>query len=124
MPNDLAVPILPARNLVETRAFYERLGFETVGWWPDGFGGYAILERGNLELHFFAFPDLDPFESYAQCYWRIAELDDLHAELRQLGLPAEGIPRLTPVESKPWGVREFALVDPNGTLVRVGPPRR
>lgn len=123
MPNDLVAPILPARNLAETRAFYERLGFETVGWWPDGFGGYAILDRGSLELHFFAFPDLDPFESYAQCYWRIAELDALHGEFRQLGLPTQGIPRLTPVESKPWGVREFALVDPNGTLIRVGPPR-
>jgi hypothetical protein len=26
-------------------------------------------------------------------------------------------------EVKPWGLREFALSDPNGTLVRIGWPR-
>jgi hypothetical protein len=24
------------------------------------------------------------------------------------------------IEDKPWGMREFALVDPNGNLIRVG----
>jgi hypothetical protein len=50
-------------------------------------------------------------------------VDGLHTECARLGLPTGGIPRLTPVEAKPWGTREFALVDPNGTLVRIGPHR-
>ena len=36
------------------------------------------------------------------------------------GLAAEGIPRVTAPEDKPWGMREFALVDPSGNLIRVG----
>lgn len=120
LPRERVAPILPARSLAETRAFYEHLGFTTVGWWPQTFGGYAILARGDLELHFFAFPDLAPHDSYAQCYWRVADVDALHAEFSRLGLPADGIPRLTALEDKPWGTREFALVDPNGTLARIG----
>jgi hypothetical protein len=33
-----AVPIQPARDLEVTRAFFERMGFRTVGWSPDAFG--------------------------------------------------------------------------------------
>lgn len=115
-----AFPILPARDLGETRAFYERLGFETTGWWPETFGGYAILTKGELQMHFFHFPELDPFASYAQCYWRVADADAIHREIERAGLPATGVPRLTRPGDQPWGMREFALVDPNGTLVRVG----
>jgi catechol 2,3-dioxygenase-like lactoylglutathione lyase family enzyme len=111
-----AFPIVPARDLDATRAFYERIGFRTVGWWPDAFGGYAILTTDTLEMHFFRFPELDPATSYAQCYWRVADVDALHATLIRAGLNAS-IP-----EDKPWGMREFALSDPNGTLVRVGQP--
>ncbi|ETC83740.1 bleomycin resistance protein [Xanthomonas hortorum pv. carotae str. M081] len=35
-------------------------------------------------------------------------------------LPARGIPRLDPVGDKPWGMREFAIVDENGNLIRIG----
>lgn len=123
MTADTVAPILPARDLAETRAFYERLGFETAGWWPQALGGYAILARGAIEMHFFAFPEIVPHGSYAQCYWRVKDVDALHAEFVRLGLSPDGIPRLSAVEDKPWGTREFALVDPNGTLVRVGPIR-
>ena len=115
----IAIPILSARDLVETRAFYEALGFHTTGWWPE-FGGYASLVRGDLTMHFFAYEDLLPSENYAQCYWRVKDVNALHAEYATLGLPSSGIPRLDLVENKPWGMREFAIVDPNGNLVRVG----
>ena len=115
----IAIPILPARDLAETRAFYEALGFRTAGWWPE-FGGYASLVRGDLTMHFFSYEDLSPFTNYAQCYWRVKDVDALHAEYQTLGLPASGVPRLDAVENKPWGMREFAIVDPSGNLVRVG----
>lgn len=48
-----AVPILPSRDLRETLAFYERLGFENRGATPEEWD-YLILGRGGIELHFFA----------------------------------------------------------------------
>jgi len=119
----IAIPILPARDLGETRRFYEALGFRAAGWWPGEFGGYAILRRGDLSMHFFAYEDLSPSANYAQCYWRVQNVDALHAECQAADLPSSGAPRLEAVEDKPWGMREFAIVDPNGNLVRVGQER-
>jgi catechol 2,3-dioxygenase-like lactoylglutathione lyase family enzyme len=115
----IAIPILPARDLLEIRDFYEALGFSVAGWWPE-FGGYASLVRGDLTVHFFAHDTLSPLENYAQCYWRVKDVDALHAEFAALGLPGTGVPRLAALENKPWGMREFAIVDPSGNLVRVG----
>ena len=115
----VAIPILPARNLHETRAFYERLGFRTERWWPQEFGGYAILVRGNLEMHFFAFADIPPDQN-SGCYWRVQNVDALYEECQASGLTDSGTLCLLPVENKPWGTREFALIDPNGNLIRVG----
>jgi catechol 2,3-dioxygenase-like lactoylglutathione lyase family enzyme len=120
MDPGVAIPILPARDLDETRAFYEQLGFQAAGWWPNEFGGYAILRRGDLSMHFFLFADISPDQNYAQCYWRVKDVDGLYAEFHATGLSKSGTPRLQPVEDRPWGMREFSITDPNGNLVRVG----
>jgi catechol 2,3-dioxygenase-like lactoylglutathione lyase family enzyme len=117
-----AIPILPCRSIDETVAFYSRLGFSLVKRF-DPHHPYAIIARdgGDLEIHFFAMPALNPAESYGGCYLRVDDADALHrAFAAGAALPSEGIPRLTSIEDKPWGLREFAVVDPSGNLVRVG----
>jgi uncharacterized protein (TIGR02246 family) len=94
-----AIPILPAVDLRGTRAFFERLGF-TAGYWSHA--------------------QLAPSDNYAGCYWRVKDADALYAEYAALGLPASGTPSLSAIEDKPWGMREFALVDPSSNLIRVG----
>ena len=112
-------PILPARNLDETRAFYEKLGF--VPWWRGrGPWEYEIVSRGHLVVHFFAEPGMTPSENDMSCYWRVKDADRFYQEFAALNLPSEGIPRLTVPVDQPWGMREFTLVDPSGNLVRVG----
>ena len=111
-------PILPSRDLAATAAFYSRLGFEQTGLWPDE---YLIVMRGDVGLHFFFAPDIDPWTSAAGCYLYVEDADSLFADFTQLGLPAEGIPRLHgPVEATDYGLREFAVVDPDGNLLRIG----
>ena len=112
-------PILPSRDLDATAAFYGRLGFEVAGRYPPP-GDYLILRGHALELHFFAFPEHEPARSYAGAYVRLAEVDGLYACFAEAGLPRSGIPRLVAPDDKPWGMREFALVDPDGSLIRVG----
>jgi hypothetical protein len=34
--------------------------------------------------------------------------------------PQKGIPRLDALADKPWGMREFAIIDPDGNLLRIG----
>ncbi len=119
MSHDRAIPLLPSRSLAATFAFYQRLGFTGE---VMAMGTYAVLERGDLELHFFLHHDLQPEQSHFQCYLRVGDARALHREFSTAALPAHGIPRLTAIEAKPWGMLEFALVDPEGTLVRVGEP--
>jgi catechol 2,3-dioxygenase-like lactoylglutathione lyase family enzyme len=112
-------PILPARNIAETRAFYARLGF--VPWWEASAArGYEIVSRGHLVVHFFSEPALTPGENDTSCYWRVKDADRLYGEFAALNLPSQGIPRLTAPVDQPWGMREFALVDPSGNLMRIG----
>lgn len=114
-----SIPVLPSRSLRRTVAFYERLGFAGRLLASDT---YAILCLGELELHFFPHPALDPAASWAGCYMRIADVDGVHAAFSSAGLPRQGIPRLEPVEDKPWSMREFALLDEDGNLVKFGRP--
>ncbi len=109
-------PILPTRDPDATARFYAALGFALRLRADD----YLILRGHGIELHFFGFPGLDPAASYAGAFVRHPDPDALHAVFAGARLPAAGIPRLTPPEDKPWGVREFALIDPDGSLLRVG----
>lgn len=117
-PHDLAIPILPSRSLAGTLAFYGRLGFK--GQIVGAGDAYAILTRGDLELHFFLHATLAPEESWAGCYLRVADVEPLYASFAAANLPAHGIPRMTAIEDKPWGMREFAVIDEDGNLLRVG----
>ena len=119
MRTERAEPILPSRDLEETRQFYQRLGF--TSWW-DGKApwDYEIVSRGDLVVHFFLESGLAPEANDTSCYWRVFDADQLHAELSALQLPSQGIPRLTAPEHQPWGMREFTIVDSSGNLIRVG----
>lgn len=115
--DDIAIPTLPSRSLDDTLAFYRRLGFEGR---IHGHGGYAVLERGTVELHFFAHPELQPAESSAGCYIRVSDVEGIYQAFALARLPRKGIPRQDVLGDKPWGMREFAIVDPDGNLLRIG----
>lgn len=119
MPNtDRAIPTLPSRSPADALAFYAKLGFAGKLAAPDG--SYAIVERGELELHFFAHRQLDPATSHFGCYLRVADVASLHRAFETADLPRRGIPRMDALERKPWGMLEFAVVDPDGNLLRIG----
>ncbi|HSL65121.1 MAG TPA: VOC family protein [Gaiellaceae bacterium] len=118
---EYAVPILPSRDLRETLAFYERLGFENRGAPPEEWD-YLILGRGGVELHFIGAPGTDPLTTAASCFVFVDDADDLYEEWRRVGVAADratGSRLQEPVDTD-YGMREFALVDRSGNLIRVG----
>ncbi|MFD8707434.1 bleomycin resistance protein [Kitasatospora sp. NPDC059648] len=119
-----AVPILPSRDLDETQRFYGRLGFEPRGRW-DGPDGYLIVVRGTVELHFRHDPAVDPLATAGSCYLQVRDADALHREWARTGIPADPATgsRLTPVVDTHYRMREFALVDRSGNLLRIGSPQ-
>jgi len=120
---EYAVPILPSHDLNETLAFYRRLGFENRGAPPEVWD-YLIIGRGGIELHFYADPDVDPLTTSASCYVRTADAAALYGEWDDVGVPTDPVTgsRLQAPIDTDYGMREFALVDPSGNLVRVGSP--
>jgi catechol 2,3-dioxygenase-like lactoylglutathione lyase family enzyme len=121
---EYAVPVMPSRNLRETLAFYERLGFELRGALPETYG-YLIVGRGEaIELHFWESPEVDPMTTDHSCYVRVADADALHGEWERVGVPSDPGTgsRLMPPGDTDYGMREFALVDTSGNLIRVGSP--
>lgn len=115
---DIAIPLLPSRSMADTQRFYQKLGFSGDVVSPHG--DYAILDRGSLEIHFFLHTALVPAESAFGCYCRVQDVDSVYAAFRQADLPLHGIPRITALENKPWGMREFAVIDEDGSLLRIG----
>ena len=114
-----AIPILPCRQLDATLAFYGLLGF-TLEFEENEPAPYAILTLGGAELHFAGIADPARAGLHGACYLRVPDADALHAHWRAAGVPDEGLPRLGPIDDRPWGMREFALVDPDGNMLRVG----
>ncbi|AUG78009.1 hypothetical protein CFP65_3205 [Kitasatospora sp. MMS16-BH015] len=120
--DEYAVPVLPSRDLDETREFYARLGFEPP---VPAFDGYLILRRGTVELHFRYAPETDPFTTASSCYLQVRDADALHRTWAAVGVPTEEATgsRLLPPVGTPYRMREFALVDRSGNLLRIGSPR-
>jgi catechol 2,3-dioxygenase-like lactoylglutathione lyase family enzyme len=104
--------ILPCRDLQASTDFYERLGLTLDSDW----GHYRILSDGNgWHLHLRHEPGTpqapdNPFGLYLYA----EDVDAIADRVRAL-IIEPGAPHL-----KPWGTYEFAVSDPDGTLVRVG----
>lgn len=107
-------PKLPMRDKALTRDFYLRkLGFELLGEYAD----YLIVRKDQVEIHFFEFKELDPKENYGQVYIRTDDIDRLYQVLldNNTRIHPNG-----PLQNKPWGQREFALLDPDHNLLTFG----
>ena len=117
MPADRITANLPSRDFAATERFYAALGFQTA--FRDT--GWMILTRGKLEVEFFPWPDLDPYSSNASACVRVGDLDALLSDWRNAALTdnPRAIPRLTGVVKHPGVPRMFALVDADGSLLRV-----
>ena len=114
---DQATPNLPSREFERTCGFYSQLGF--VETWRDA--GWMILKRGDLTLEFFPFPGLDPSESSFSCCFRMDDVGAFFEAIVSAGVPegAIGWPRAHRPRREAWGGLVGALIDPDGSLIRL-----
>lgn len=84
--------------------------------------GLPDSRAGGIELHFIGAPDTDPLTTAASCYLRVPDADRLYDEWQQAGIAADAATgsRLEAPMDTEYGMREFAVVDRSGNLVRVG----
>ena len=115
--NDHATPNLPSRNYDQTIEFYTKLGFEK-GWHDDG---WLILNRGEVMLEFFRYPDLDPAVSSFGCCLRLDDVQGFYKVCLDAAIPEQsaGWPRVSAPKLEHSGMTIGYLVDMDGTLLRL-----
>ena len=114
---DMATPNLPSRDFSVTSRFFGQLGFAET--WCDE--GWMIVKRGDLTLEFFPHPSLDPAESWFSCCLRLDDVGAFFEGMLSAGVPeqATGWPRAHRPKREAWGGTVGALIDPDGTLLRL-----
>ncbi len=109
-------PKLPMRDKAITKDYYlHQLGFSLAG--NADYDGYLMLEKDNIQIHFFEFKALDPKENYGQVYIRTNDIDGLYQSLLANKIAIHPAGHLA---TKPWGQKEFSLLDPDNNLITFG----
>ena len=107
-------PKLPMRDKTATKEFYiTQLGFREIA----DYGDYFMIKKDTIEIHFFEFKTLDPKENYGQVYIRTNEIESLYQSLLNTTLSIHPNGAL---HTKPWGQKEFSLLDPDNNLLTFG----
>jgi hypothetical protein len=109
-------PKLPMRNKSITLAYYQdQLGFSIFG--DPSYDGYLMLQKDQIQLHFFQHNTLVPEENYGQVYFRCSNISAYYQQLldAKVRIHPNGL-----LEHKPWGLREFSLLDPDNNLLTFG----
>lgn len=109
-------PKLPMRDKAATKKFYiEGLGFRAFG--DADYEGYLMIEKDAIQIHFFEFKELNPEENYGQVYIRTNDIESLYSSLLEKHIPIHPTGKL---QAKPWGQKEFSLLDPDNNLLTFG----
>ena len=110
-------PIFAVRDVKETVAFYrDVLGFQNEWFWGDpvGFGG---VSWGDVAVMFNQQPAIAAnIEGHEHHYWA-DEIDALYAQHQ-----GRNAPIISPIDNKPWHIREYTVRDPNGYHLRFSGP--
>ncbi len=123
-----ATPALPAADVSRARDFFvDVLGFEVV----TGDDGFALLRRADATVSLWGAtdeawqtrtdwerPGCTGAESFiagtASCSFEVSGVDELYAHCDSRGVVHPN----ARIEDTDWGTREFAVLDPDGNLVR------
>jgi len=80
-----------------------------------------ILHRGGIMLEFFRDPNLNPLTSAFGCCLRLDDVGSFFAVILAAGVPETTVvqPRAHRPRREDWGSLVGALIDPDGTLLRL-----
>lgn len=113
------IPVMTVNDLDRSLAFFAPFGFQI----QHQEGGFAILKRDAIEVHFTSHPEIDPQENHSVCRIVVSNLEALYQELLSIHARSPQLFSRTPsLTIQPWGEKEINLVDPCGILIRFCEP--
>ena len=112
-----AIPVLPAADAAVSLKWWTEICGFTETFRDNTPPNYAGINRGQAYLHISGMQYKELARQVGdQTMVRIAVkgIEDLYAEYQKRG----GIVHPNgPLQTKPWGTKEFAAIDPNGVCV-------
>lgn len=124
MANERMYPLLPCRELDESIAFYEVLGFKRT-YRQLRPNPAAVVQYEDIHLHLFGIDGFNPADSYGSVIIVVPDTDALYRQFAERlrasfgKLPVSGIPRILRPRKKFGTVTGFSLVDPGGNWLRI-----
>ena len=110
-----SMTILNVRDIPESLRFYEKLGFESHGFWGDP-PGFCIIQRGDVTLALDRNDAQDlPLNQWWACYIYVSDAETLMAEFREHGVETTAMHR-----PPDYGCIDFDVVDPDGHRIAFG----
>lgn len=107
-----AIPILASVNKRRTIAFYtEKLDFTLHADWD----GYLIFNKEHISLHFWSTDDPE-IPKHTGCYINVNNVEQLYRQYVPLGVVHPN----GKLAEKPWGMRQFSILDNNGNIIHFG----
>jgi catechol 2,3-dioxygenase-like lactoylglutathione lyase family enzyme len=108
-----SIPQLPYLDKEETIDFYRNvLGFEV----SDDWDGYIITRKDKIEIHLWQCKD-ENLPKNTGCYIRYGRnIEDLYLKYSKAAIIHEH----GKLELKPWGMKQFSILDNSGNIIHVG----
>ena len=105
-----ATPVLASLDIERTVGFFvSKLAFTRI---HAEQGVYGVVKREHVHVHFWACDDKKIAEATG-CRIQVSGVRALYERCKA----EEIVHPNAPLESKPWGTLEFAILDPDGNLI-------
>jgi catechol 2,3-dioxygenase-like lactoylglutathione lyase family enzyme len=109
-----AKAFVPARDFALSKRFYQDLGFD-LAWSSDDL---AYLRHGNASFLLQNFYNKDHAANFMM-HLLVEDVDAWWRHVQAQGLAAKYVVQAEPPADRPWGMRDFVIVDPTGVLWRI-----
>ena len=108
-----AKAFVPAKDFALSKRFYQDLGFE-IAWSSDDL---AYVRHGNASFLLQNFKE--PPDNFMM-HLLVKDVEAWWSHVQAVGLAAKYGVNVEPPADRPWGIRDFVVVDPSYVLWRIG----
>jgi catechol 2,3-dioxygenase-like lactoylglutathione lyase family enzyme len=109
-----AKAFVPARDFALSKRFYQDLGFD-LAWSSEDL---AYLRHGNSSFLLQNFYNKDHADNFMM-HLLVEDVDAWWRHVQTQGMAVKYAVKVEPPADRPWGMRDFVIVDPTGVLWRI-----
>jgi len=110
-----AKAFVPARDFALSKKFYQDLGFD-LAWSSEDL---AYLRHGNATFLLQNFYNKGHADNFMM-HLLVEDVDAWWRHVQAQSLTATYDVKAEPPADRPWGLRDFVIIDPTGVLWRIG----